>query len=60
VVVYLFVPSCLTAVGLLPLSVPSAVAGESKEIKGIGSTALLACLLLFKSAKADYACLLRM
>ena len=43
----------------LPLSVLTAVMGEPKEIKGIGSAVLLTCLLSFKSTKADYASLLR-
>ena len=44
----------------LPRSILTTVMCESKEIKGVGSSALLACPLSFKSAKADYASLLRM
>jgi hypothetical protein len=44
----------------LSRSILTTVMCESKEIKGVGSSALLACPLSFKSAKADYASLLRM
>ena len=44
----------------LTLSILTAIVVKSKEVKGIGSAVLLACLLSFKPAKADYAGLLRM
>ncbi len=55
-----FLPTGLSKEDELTLSILTAVMGEPKEIKGIGSAVLLACSLSFKSAKADYASLLRM